>query len=114
MLTHCSVEAPVGEAQTLDRDATHDVRFDDLFYIGFGNKSIPDCVRVDDDVRSVFALVQASGLVCAHSAFESALGQPLLEHLLQFSFGVRIAAAARMASRALVPTDEDVFLEVWH
>jgi len=62
----------------------------------------------------VFALVKASGLVGAHSALQSALGQLHLKQLLQLGPGGGIATSARMPWRTLVSADENMALEFWH
>src|SRR5579863_6884446 len=108
------VEAGVGDAETFDRAAAQDVRFDDLVYVGFGDVAVPDGVGVNDDVGPVLALIEASRLVGADPALQTALGQLLLEEFLQAGFGGGIAAAARMACGALVSADEDVLFEFGH
>ena len=75
---------------------------------------VPDRFRIDHDIRPVLALVEASGLIGAHSSFESAFGEFLLEQLLQPGFGGGIATSSGMACRALVSADKDVFFELWH
>lgn len=114
VLTCRCVETTIGEPEPFHRLSAHDMRFDDLVDVGLGDVSVPDGFRIDDDVRPVLALIQASGLVGADAAFESALGQLLLEEFLQLGFGRGIAASARIACRALVPANEDVMFEFRH
>src|SRR2546429_562504 len=102
MFAGCCVQAGVCQAEALDGLAAEDVRVDNLVDVGFGDMSVPDCIRIDHKVGAVFALIEAPGLVRAHSALQSALGQLLLEDLLEPGFGERITAPARMARRALV------------
>ncbi len=108
------VQAGVGEAESFYRVAAEHVRFDDLVDVGFGDVSVPNSVGVDDEVGAVFALVEASGLVGADFALQSALGQFLFEELLQLGFGGGVAASAGMSRRALVSADENVSFEFGH
>ncbi len=109
-----SVQTGVRQTEALDRFAAEDVRFNDLFDVAFGDGSVPHCVRVDDDVGAMFALVEAAGLIRAHSPLQPALGQSLFEELLQPGLRLRIAAPARMARRTLVSADENMSFELWH
>ncbi len=87
----------------------------DLVDVGFGDASIPDCLRVNNDRRTVFALFKASGLIGAHNvATDPVLGQLLFERLLQAGLPGGIARAARMSFLALVGADKDVVLEPRH
>jgi len=61
----------------------------------------------------VLALIEASGLVSANLPFEATLGQLLLEQLLQFSFGLRIAASARMPVGRWFSANKNVLLKFW-
>jgi hypothetical protein len=108
------VEAFVGEAKAFDRRAANDVRVDDLIDVGFGDVAVPDGFGIHDDGGTVFALVEASGLIGANAAFDSALSQLLLKYLLQTGLGEGIAGSAGMSRRALVSTDENVMFECRH
>jgi hypothetical protein len=108
------IQAGIGQAESFDWLTCDDVGVDDLVDVGFGNVSVPDGVGVDDDVRAVLALIEASGLVGADAAFQSTLGEFLLEKFLEPGFGGGIATSAGMACGALVSADEDVFFEFRH
>lgn len=54
------VKAGIGQHQALDGFAADDVRFDDLIDIGFGDAPVPDRVGIDDQVRAMFALIEAT------------------------------------------------------
>jgi len=108
------VDAGVPQTQALDRNSAYEVRVDDLLDIVGGDSAIPDPIRIDHDVGSVFALVQASGLVCPDFTLKAALGQFLLEKLLQRGLTRWIAAAPRMSIWPLIPADENVFLKLGH
>jgi hypothetical protein len=114
MLATRRVDAGIAQPQPLDWFSSDNVGLDDFFYIGEGHAAIPHAFRIDHDVRTMFALVQASGLIRSHSSFQSALRQLLLEHFLQFGVSRRITASPRMSRWALVPTDENMLLELWH
>ena len=62
----------------------------------------------------MIALIEASSLVGPHRALEAALRQFDFEHTLEITLAGRIAAPARVRSRPLVATDEDMFLELCH
>ena len=68
------VQAVVCEAEAFYRLSRFDVGRDDLVDVGFGDVAVPDGFGIDDYVGAVLALVEASGLVGADAAFESALG----------------------------------------
>ena|ERR1700730_5273222 len=94
--------------------AAHDVGFDDFVHVSLRDVSVPDGVRVDDQVRAMLALIEASSLVSPHFALQAALGQLLFEELLQFGLAARITASPRMSCRTLVAANKNVFLELWH
>src|ERR1700738_1045118 len=94
--------------------AAHDVGFDDFVHVCLRDVSAPDGVRVDDQVRAMLTLIEASSLVSAHFALQAALSQLLFEELLQFRLAVGITASARMSRRALIAANKNVFLELWH
>jgi hypothetical protein len=114
MLAGISIQAGIRQPQPLNRLSSDDVRFHDLFDIGRGNVSIPDCVRVDHDVRPVLALIKTAGLIGPDLTLQSALGEFLLEQFLQRGFGARITASARMPDWALVAANKNMFFEFWH
>lgn len=74
-----SVQAGVGQHETFNRFAAEDVRVDDFVNIGLGDMSVPNGIGVDDEVGAVLALIETSGLVSAHFAFEATLRQFLFE-----------------------------------
>ena len=85
MLAGFGIEAGVGQAQPLDRLTANDVGFDDLVDVGFGDVPVPDGFWIDNDRRTVLALIQAAGLIRPHFALQAALRELLLECLLQLS-----------------------------
>jgi hypothetical protein len=108
------VEAGIAQPQPFDRLLSHNVRLDDFIHIGQSHSAIPNPFRINHQVRSMLALVQTSRLVRPYPSFESTLRQPLLEQFLQLRFRRRIAASPRMPRRALVPANENMFLELGH
>ena len=74
MLAACSVQAQVCQAESLYWLSAENVRFNNFFGVGFGDVSVPDCVRVDHDVRTVFALIKAAGLISSDFTFQPVLG----------------------------------------
>lgn len=108
------VQAFIGETEAVDWLSVDDVGFDNFVDIGLSDVSVPDCFRIDDQIRAVLALIEASGLVGADASLETAGGEFLLKQFLQARFCFRIAASARMARRALVAANEYVVLELGH
>jgi len=108
------VDAGISQPQSLHGLPANDVGFDDLIHIHQGHASIPNRFGVDHEVRTVFALVQAPGLVSSDAPLQSALFQLLLKQFLQFGCALGIAAAARVSRRPLVPTNKDVPLKPGH
>ena len=87
MLTAFSVEARFGELKPLHGFSPDDVRLDDFIHIGFADVPIPDCVRIDHDVWSMLALIEAARLIGANLALQAALRKLLFEQLLQLGLG---------------------------
>jgi hypothetical protein len=102
------VHALIGQAKALDGPAAEDVALHDFVHIGLRHTAVPHGIRVDDNGRTVLALVQTTRFVGADTLAQSALGQRLLEGFLQVIVRIRIAAAPRMARLPLIAADEDV------
>src|SRR5258708_18648033 len=83
VFTRSRIEAFVRDHQALDWLAADDVRVDDFIDISFGDVAIPDSVGIDDKIRAVLALIEATGLIGPHFAFEAAFRQFLLEYFLE-------------------------------
>jgi len=81
------VQTLVGEAKAFYGVAAYDVRLDDLVYVRLGDVAVPDGFGIYDYVRTVLALIEATGLVGADAAFQSAGGQLLFKEFLQAGFG---------------------------
>ena len=69
MFTDFGVQAFVFQTETLYWFSAHDVGLDNFFDVGFCHSAVPDCIRINYDVRAVFALIQAARLISADSAF---------------------------------------------
>jgi len=82
------VDALVCEAKPFYRSAVDQVFLHDLRGIFRLHMAIPDCFRVDDNGRTVFALVEASGLVDPDGAAEAGSLGELLQLRMQFAFAV--------------------------
>ena len=87
MLTAFGIEARFGELKPFHGLSPDDVRLDDFIHIRFGDVPIPDRVRIDHDVWSMLALIEAARLIGANLAFQAALRKLLFEHLLQLGLG---------------------------
>src|SRR5579862_410411 len=109
------VQDCVWNDQALDGAAADNVRVDDFVDVRGGYAAVPDSVWIHHYRGADLALLQASGLIRAHSvAGNSALAQLFLEGAMKFRLARRIAAAARVAVRALVGADENVFFKFSH
>ena len=62
------------QAESLYWLSAENVRFNNFFDVGFSDMSVPDCVRVDHDVRTVLALIKAAGLIGVDFTFQPVLG----------------------------------------
>jgi hypothetical protein len=87
MLAAFGIEARFGELKPFHGLSPDDVRLDDFIHIGFGDVPIPDRVRIDHDVWSMLALIEAARLISANLAFQAVLGKLLFEQLLQPGLG---------------------------
>ena len=109
-----SVQARICQPQPLDGFAAENMGLNNLFDVGLGDVSVPNCVWINDDIRTVFALIEAARLIGADFTLQSALGQLLLKQFLQPGFRLRITASAGMARWTLVSADENVLFEFGH
>jgi hypothetical protein len=94
--------------------ATDNVGVHDFIHVSQSDSAVPDRFGIDHEIRPMLALVQASRLVGTHSALQTALGQFLLEQLLQLGLLRWITTSPGMSWRAQVPADENVALEFRH
>ena len=85
MRTDLRIQAGSGNNQPLHRLVADDVRVNNFVHIGRCYSAIPDSFRIDHNVGTVFALVQAARFVGAYPAFNSTLGQLDLEQTLQLT-----------------------------
>lgn len=114
MRTALRVQAGVWNHQTSYRFIADNVRVDNLVYIISGYSAIPDCIGIDNKIRTMLALIEAARLVGADGTFYSALGQLDFEHLLEISIAGRVAATTRVCGRPLIAANENMLLEFWH
>ena len=108
------VDARVGDAEPGHRRAADQMLVDDLGHVGERDAAVPDGLGIDHHRRAVLALIEAPGAIGAYAPLQAALGDRLLEGLVERLGAGRIAAAARMAVLAAVAADEDVPLERGH
>src|ERR1700685_1030731 len=91
------------------------MRVDDFIDVRGCHAAVPNCVWIHDNRWADLALLQTSGLICAHLvAGNPSLAQLFLEYAMKFGLARRIATAARVAVGALVGADEDVFFKLCH
>lgn len=109
-----SIYAGLRRHQSLDWLAAENVGLDDFVDIVQRNPPVPHCVRINHDIRTMLALVEASGLICPHFSFKPERAKLLFESLMQFSFAVRIAARAGLSRRTLISANENMLLKFRH
>jgi hypothetical protein len=88
------VEAFVGKAKALDGAAGDEVLVDDFGGVFQADVAVPDSLRVDDDSRPVFALVEAAGLVDADAWGEAGSLGELLDGGVELGLPVGVAGGA--------------------
>jgi hypothetical protein len=114
VLAACAVQALVFQHQALNRTPADNVGVHDFIHVRQRDSAIPDGLGIDHEIRPVFALVQAAGLVGAHSTLQTALSEFQLKQLLQLGPGGWITTSARVSGRPLVPADKNMALEFRH
>ncbi len=73
------IQAVVRNYQSLHRLSADDMALDNFVHVFRGDAAIPDRFRINHYIRSVFALIEASGLIGANFAFEPQHCQLLLK-----------------------------------
>src|ERR1700741_2681819 len=100
------------QQQPLDAAALDQVCLQHLVDVFLGRAAVPDAFRINHQVRSQLAAVEAAGVVDAHVLQPEVLAAGL--HVVAQRLAVLLrAAAARMAGRAAVGAEEDMSLVVW-
>ena len=105
------VEAVVGDDEALDRVSGDEVFPDDLGHVFDCDAAVPDGFGIDDDRGSVFALLQASGLVNADTDGEACGLHRIFEAGVELAFAVVGAGRPRAARLAKISADKNVALE---
>ena len=90
------------------------VSFHDFGHVGFTAHPIPDPFRINDDARTVFAMIQTSRLVGANHAVESEPLNFLFEEGVKFPGPIVRATSPWISLRALVDADKDMMFESTH
>jgi hypothetical protein len=102
------VDALLREDEALHRPAPHEVALHDLRHVLHLHASVPHRLRIDDDRRAVFALVEAPRGVGADRLLEPAPANLLLEAVPEALAPVGVAGPARVLGGTAVDADEDV------
>jgi hypothetical protein len=111
------VQTCIRNPQALDGPSVHQMLFYNLCRIRRRHAAVPDSLRVYHHVRPMLALIQASGLVDSHGAFQ----QPclacdlrmLLQLRKQFALSIHGAGWARRALWPAVLTHKYMMLKNW-
>ena len=109
-----SVQTAVGRNQPFHGFAPKNVGFDDFIDIGRGHTPVPDCFRINHNIGSVLALVEATCFIRSHLVLQPTLRQLLLKNPLQLALAAWIAGTTWMSFRPLVDADKNVLLELRH
>jgi hypothetical protein len=108
------VQAGFGQPQTLYGTAMQQVLLDDLAHVPGMHKAVPDGIGIDHHHRAMLALIEAAQFVGADLPLQTCILDCVLESALELSATFFGAAWAVRALVALVGTDEEVMLELWH
>jgi len=114
MRTLLGIEAGAGEAQTLHGAAMDEVFGNDFLYVLKLDEAVPDGLGIDHYGRSVFALIEAAGLVGADEMFEASVFDGILEGGFELLAALGQTTRARRGFVALVGADKYVVLKFWH
>ena len=114
MRTTLRIEALVRDAQSFDWLSAENVGIEYLVNIVGCHVPVPDRFRINNDVRSVLALVKAAGFVGPDLAFESPFRNSRLEELVQLSGACWIATSPGVSFGPLIGTYKDVVFEFRH
>ena len=79
MLTTGRVDAGVRQSESLDGLPTDDVRFNNFLHISQRHAAVPNRIRIDDQIRSVLALIKTARLIGSHFRVQPPFRQLLLE-----------------------------------
>lgn len=90
------------------------VSFHDLGHVGFIAYPIPDSFRINDDARTIFAMIQTSRLVGANHAVDPEPLNFLFEEGVKFHGSIVRATSPGISFSALVDADKDMMFESTH
>jgi hypothetical protein len=90
------------------------VALDDLWNILRGDLPVPDSLRIDDDGRTVLALVETPSPIGPDLSLQPTCRQLPLPLNLEASQAVGIARPSWVPRWSLVGADEEMMLEVGH
>ena len=79
MFTSGRIQAFVREPQARDRFPANNVGFDNFVDVRLGDVSVPDCLGINHEIRSVLTLVEAACLIGTYFTLEAAFSQLLFE-----------------------------------
>jgi hypothetical protein len=114
MGTVVGVDAGVGKAEAIDGTAVEEVLVDDLLGVAGVGEAVPDGFGIDDEDGTVFALVEAAGLIDADAVLEAGGFDGVLEGATEFLAVFVAAAGAGGGFVALVEADKEVVFKDWH
>lgn len=109
-----AVELIVRDQQIGQNFAAEDGLVDDARDIFQLDSAVPDGLRINDDGRTEFALVQTACIVCSHGCVQAPPLNFRLEKIPQRIRTVGVATASRTVRRALVAAYKNMVREFWH
>lgn len=111
--TRC-IEALVRDFQPFDWFSAQNVRIQYLVNIARCYVTVPGRFRINNDVRSVLALIETACLIGANLSFEPSFRNSRFEELVQLSRACWIATSPWVSVRPLIGTYKDVVLKFRH
>ena len=103
-----------GHEQAFHQFSLDHVSFHNFRDVGFIADPIPDALRINDDAGTIFAMIQAPGLVGTDDAFEAKALNFLLEECVKLRGTVIGTAPSRVTLGPLINANEDMMLESAH
>lgn len=108
------VQAILGNPQIFENSSANDGLVNNSGHIAGLYTAIKDSLRIDRNRRTMFALIQATGLVGADCRSQTTAFELGLECTAKRFAPIRVAATPSMAGGPLVATNEYVADKGWH
>ena len=104
----------LGHKQAFHQFTLDHVSFHDFRDVGFIADPIPDAFRINDDARTIFAMIQTPCLIGTDNAFEPKTLNFLFEKSVKFHGPVVSTAPSWVALGSLINANKNMMLESTH